>query len=117
MHIFLDKLTFYAYHGVGEQETIVGNTFYIDLRLKTDFSQAALTDDLKFTVSYADVYNVVKEEMDIPSKLLEHVSHRIAKRLFNEFPTIETITLKLSKQNPPMGAHIDSAGVEIEYER
>lgn len=117
MYIFLDKLTFYSYHGVGEQETIVGNTFIIDLKLKVDFSRAAQTDDLKYTVSYADVYLAVKKEMDIPSKLLEHVSKRIAERLFKEFNSIDSISLRLAKQNPPMGAHIECAGVEITYYR
>lgn len=117
MYIFLKKLTFYSYHGVGEQETVVGNTFFIDIRLKVDFSNASKTDNLKYTVSYADVYDVIKKEMSIPSKLLEHVSERIAKRLFKEFNSVEAIEIKLAKQNPPMGAYIESAGVEITYER
>lgn len=117
MYIFLDKLTFYAYHGVGEQETIVGNTFIIDLKLKVDFSRAAQTDDLRYTVSYADVYNVIKEVMSTPSKLLEHVGERIVCALFDNFASIEEVKLKLAKQNPPMGADIQSAGIESVYLR
>ena len=55
--------------------------------------------------------------MSIPSKLLEHVCGRIAKRLLAEFPAIEEIELRLSKRNPPMGADIDSAGVELHCSR
>ena len=55
--------------------------------------------------------------MEIPSKLLEHVCGRIATRLFQEFPGIEEIEIKLSKRNPPMGADIDSAGVEMHCTR
>lgn len=116
-YIFLDRMHFFAYHGVGEQETIVGNDFIIDLRLKTDIALAAETDDVTNTVSYADVYEAVKEEMAIPSKLLEHVCGRIVERLFRDFPTVESIDLKLSKRNPPMGADIEVAGVEINAER
>jgi len=96
---------------------LVGNTFIVDLRLKLDFSKAAETDDLNYTVSYADVYKVVKAEMKIPSLLLENVSGRIIKQLFENFPTVEAIDLKLAKQNPPMGADIDCAGVEMHCER
>jgi dihydroneopterin aldolase len=55
----------------------------------------------------------LKEEMDIPSKLLEHVCGRIIKHLFRDFPAIEEVELKLTKQNPPMGADIHACGVEV----
>ncbi|WP_294616866.1 dihydroneopterin aldolase [uncultured Bacteroides sp.] len=116
-YIFLDRIHFFAYHGVGTQETIAGNDFIIDLRLKTDIARAAETDDVTDTVSYADVYEAVKEEMAIPSKLLEHVCGRIIRRLFHDFPAIESIDLKLSKRNPPMGADLDAAGVEVHCDR
>lgn len=89
----------------------------INLRLKVDIARAAETDDVTHTVSYADVYAVLKEEMDVPSKLLEHVVGRIAKRLFRVFPAVKGIELKLAKRNPPMGADVDAAGVEMLCER
>ena len=113
MYIRLDKLKFYSYHGVASQETVVGSYFYIDLKLKVDFSQDAESDDLAYTVSYADVFEAVKYEMEIPSKLLEHVCGRIVKRLFRDFPAIEEIHIGLGKENPPMGADILTAGVEM----
>ncbi len=116
-YITLNNLRFHAHHGVGAQETLMGNAFGIDLRLKVDISPAMQTDEVDDTVSYADVFEAVKEEMAIPSKLLEHVAGRIIKRLFREFPTIEEIELKLTKRNPPMGADIESAGVEITASR
>ena len=85
----------------------------VSLRLQVDIRRAAETDDVADTVSYADVHTAVKAEMDIPSKLLEHVCGRIINRLFHDFPQIEEITLKLAKRNPPMGADIEAAGVEI----
>lgn len=116
-YIFLEDIRFFAYHGVAPQETAVGNEFIVSLRLKTDITHAAETDDVSDTISYADIYQTVKEEMEIPSKLLEHVCGRIVKRLFSDYPTIEEIELKLSKRNPPMGADIAYAGVEIHNNR
>ena len=117
MHIRLEGLKIYAYHGVLPQEKLVGAYYYIDLKLKTDFTHAAETDELEGTVSYADIFAVVKEEMAITSKLLEHVCQRIASRIFNNFPTIEAIEIRLSKENPPMGASAKSIGVEAHYVR
>ena len=112
-----DADRFFAYHGVAPQETTVGNEFVVSLRLKTDIARAMESDDVADTVNYAEIHQAVKEEMDIPSKLLEHVAGRIVRRLFNDFPTIERIDLKLSKRNPPMGADIETAGVEVHIER
>lgn len=112
-YIFLDNMHFYAYHGVGEQETLIGNEYIINLRLQVDITQAAATDCVEDTVSYADVHQAVKEEMTIPSKLLEHVAGRIVRRLLNDFPAIQQVEIKLAKRNPPMGADIEVAGIEI----
>lgn len=116
-YILLENIRFFAYHGVAPQETTVGNEFVVSLRLKTDIAPAMESDDVADTVNYAEIHQAVKEEMDIPSKLLEHVAGRIVRRLFNDFPTIERIDLKLSKRNPPMGADIETAGVEVHIER
>ena len=116
-HIFLIGMRFFAHHGVGEQETLVGNEFIVNLKLKVNIQQAMQTDDVADTVSYADVYETVKKEMSVPSKLLEHVGKRIIDRLFSDFPQIEEIRFTLSKRNPPMGADIEAAGIEIHLSR
>ena len=117
MYIELKGLQFYAFHGVLPQEKEVGSYFYLDLKLKTDFTHAAETDELEGTVNYADIHAAIKEEMKITSQLLEHVCQRIARRLLHDFPTIETIDISLFKENPPMGACAQRVGVEAHYMR
>ena len=116
-YILLKDLRFQARHGVGAQETLVGNEFTVNLRLRTDLTKAVRTDDVADTLSYADVFEAVRDEMSRPSQLLEHVAGRIARRLFQDFPALDAIELKLMKRNPPMGADIDSAGVELALDR
>ena len=116
-YILLKDICCFAYHGVAPQENIIGNEYLINLGLKVDISQAIQTDNVSDTVSYADIHEAVKAEMSVSSKLLEHVCGRIAQRLLTEFPAIEEIELRLSKRNPPMGADIDSAGVELHCSR
>lgn len=116
-YILLENVRLYAYHGVGIQETLVGNHFLINLKIKIDIAKAVQSDCLEDTISYATIFETVKKEMEIPSKLLEHAAGRIISALRQEFPTIETIELKLSKNNPPMGADLDSAGVLLIDER
>ena len=75
--IELEKMRFYAYHGVMPQETKEGNDFVVDLILTAPLEQAVKSDELDDTINYAAVYAVVKEQMDIPSKLIEHAAGRI----------------------------------------
>lgn len=111
--IYLRNVRFHAFHGVLPQEGIVGNDYLVNLVLDYDFSSAMRTDDLQGTLNYAEVYQKVREEMAVPSKLLEHVAGRIAHRLFSDFPEIQKLQLSITKVNPPMGADSDGAGVEV----
>jgi dihydroneopterin aldolase len=116
-YIYLNNVSFYSYHGVAEQERIIGNNYELTLRLSVDLEKAMKSDNVEDTVNYALVHKALAEEMAIPSKLLEHVCGRIIKKLFLEFPAIDEIKIKLSKRNPPMGADIETAGVELRVKR
>lgn len=118
MYIHLKGIQIYAYHGVLPQENIIGSYFHINLSIKTDFSHAAQTDQIEDTINYADLYETIKDEMKISSQLLEHVCERIARRLFNDFPSIEEIDIELNKDNPPIsGTCGKSIGVTVHYLR
>ena len=109
--ITLDAMRFYAYHGVGEQERRVGNTFVADLVMTVQATKAVACDTMEDTIDYAAAYEVVKREMDIPSRLIEHVAGRILAALKEAFPRLLAAELKLSKLNPPFGGDLRSASV------
>ena len=111
--IYLKNVRFHAYHGVLQQERIVGNDYVVNLVVDYDFTSAMETDELFATINYAELYEIIKEEMAISSKLLEHVVGRIGKRLFSEYSAIRQIQLAITKENPPFGADCDGAGVEV----
>lgn len=111
--ILLENLVFYANHGVFPQENIVGNVFTVDLKIGLKLEKSCESDDLDDTVSYADIYGDVKSEMMVPSKLLEHAAFRIIRRLKNKYPLIDTVEIKLSKRNPPIGGQADSASIVL----
>ena len=111
--IELKGMTFHAFHGVGAQERKVGNIYTVDLKFESDIRKAAETDDLNDTVNYASVYAIVKNEMAIPSNLIEHVAHRIIRHIRTDFPLINAIEIRLAKQNPPFGGDIREVAVII----
>ncbi|MBQ6769035.1 MAG: dihydroneopterin aldolase [Prevotella sp.] len=112
-YVTLNDVRFHAFHGVLPQETAVGADFVVNLRLGYDISRAMQTDDVGDTLNYAEVYELVKHQMDVPSKLLEHVAGRIVDAVRKAYPAITSIDLELTKLNPPMGADCRGAGVEI----
>ena len=114
MKITLHEMRFYAYHGVFAQEQRVGNYFIVELTFWADIAESLHRDELEETISYADVYEVIKAEMAIPSRLLEHVVGRISERLFATFPRMQRIALTLSKCNPPFPGEVHSAAVTLE---
>ena len=115
--IYLDDMRFYAYHGVMEQERLVGGEYSVSLTVEADLSKAVRTDDVTDTINYAALYEVVKSEMAVPSKLLEHVAGRIGQRAMDTFERITTLTIKVTKLNPPMGADSKGASVELKMTR
>lgn len=111
--IELKDMRFFVHHGVFEQETIVGNQFVVNLRLEIDLSKACRSDDVNDTVNYATVYELVKKEMETPSRLIEHVAYRILQRLKKSFPEITTIEVRLAKKHPPVCGEVDSTEVVL----
>ncbi len=114
--ITLDSLRFYAYHGAEPQEAIVGAWYTVSISMKADATAAVNSDDLKGTISYATVADVIKEQMNIRSALLEHVAGRIAQSLLDGFPAIKKVTVSISKLNPPVAAPCLSASFTLTAE-
>ena len=112
-YIILRNVRFHAFHGVMPQERKVGADFLVNLRVGYPLEQAMQSDEVSDTLNYAALYEVVKAEMMQPSNLLEHVAGRIAEAIVKHFSQVTSIDLELTKQNPPMGADCDGAGVEI----
>ena len=112
-YISLRNVRFHAFHGVMPQERRVGGDFLVNLRVGYPLEQAMQSDEVSDTLNYAALYEVVKTEMMQPSNLLEHVAGHIADAVVKRFPQVTSIDLDLTKQNPPMGADCDGAGVEI----
>ena len=112
-NIFINDLRLYAYHGVMPQERKIGGWFTVSVSITYNFTQAMVSDLVTDTISYADICEDIKKEMAKPSQLLEHVTGRIAESLLNKYPNIEAIHLKIVKENPPMGANCNGAGVEL----
>ena len=111
--IAINDMRFYAHHGCFEQERAIGAHFRVDLTFSTDTSRAEVSDNIDDTVSYLDVYQMVKAEMIKPSNLLEHVARRIGETVLAQFAAVEDVKVKVYKLNPPLGGQMESVSVEL----
>jgi len=113
----LENIKAYAHHGCLSQETEIGSDYLVNISVKTDLSLAAASDKLKDTVDYVHINKIVKEEMNIPSKLLEHVGQRIIDRMFDEIKQIKKATVSVSKINPPINGDVEKVTVTLKKKK
>lgn len=112
--INLNNMRFYAYHGCFESEKIVGNFFRVDAVLYTNCIKPAVSDDINDALNYQLAYNIIKEQMDIPSSLIEHVGKRILDALFERFPRqLIEAQIEVHKLNPPIGGDMQSVSIVL----
>lgn len=113
--ILVEGISVYAYHGCLPEEGKIGCNYLVDVTMDTDFSEAAKTDDLNKTIDYVTVYNIVKAEMAIRSKLIEQVGQRIVDALKKEFPALHKVSVKVTKLNPPMNGNVQKVSIVITH--
>ena len=104
--VILKDIRVYAFHGCMEEEELIGSDYIVNLEVETDMHQPAYSDLLEDAVDYVQLNAIVKEEMLIRSRLLEHIAQRIIDRIFKQFPIVKNVEVKVAKQNPPIGGDV-----------
>jgi len=112
--IEVNGIKLYAFHGCLPEEGKIGGNYLVDVSLQTDFTEAAITDELIKTVDYVDINNIVKEEMAIRSKLIEHVGQRIFNRIKKEVQNVDKLKIKVVKICPPINGDVENVAIIIE---
>lgn len=112
--IEVNGIKLYAYHGCLPEEGEIGGHYTVNVRITTNFMDSFLSDDLNDTVDYVAINKVVKEEMAIRSKLIEHVGNRILKRFEEEIEGIQTAYIKVIKHCPPIDGDVENVAIIIE---
>jgi len=109
-------MEFYAYHGCLESERREGNRFRVDFAYDYDMRKAAKTDKLSEAIDYSEIYNLIRDEMQQPASLLEHLAARMLNAITDHFPRIEYAELTVTKYNPPLDGQVESTSVTVVYE-
>lgn len=113
----LENIKAYAHHGCLKEETNIGSDYLVNVSVTTNLTKASFSDQLSDTVDYVHINKIVKQEMAIPSKLLEHVAKRIIDRIFLELPTVDKANISVSKINPPINGDVEKVTVALKLRR
>ncbi|WP_394906581.1 dihydroneopterin aldolase [uncultured Mesonia sp.] len=115
--IKLNNIRVYAHHGCLTEEGKIGSDYRVDLKVKADLAPSALSDELSDTVDYVHLNKIVKEEMAIRSKLLEHVAQRILDRIFTDLKQVTKAEVSVAKVNPPLDGDVASVSITLKAKR
>ena len=111
--IRLKNIRIYAFHGCMMEEGQIGSDYLVNLKVKANLDKAQKTDDLPDTVDYVLLHKIVKDEMVIRSKLLEHVGKRIVDKILGSISKVSSATVTVAKVNPPIGGDVAEVSVSI----
>ncbi|EAQ43122.1 MULTISPECIES: dihydroneopterin aldolase [unclassified Polaribacter] len=115
--IKVNNIKLYAFHGCLDEEAKIGSWYRVDVEVKANLKKSSKTDDLADTVDYVHLNHIVKEEMQIRSKLLEEVAQRILDRFFTEIKMLKKATVAVSKINPPIGGNVEEVVIVLSKKR
>ncbi|MCZ0703570.1 dihydroneopterin aldolase [Natronobacillus azotifigens] len=112
--IYLNRLSFYGYHGLFKAESELGQRFYVDLELELDLKPAGISDEMEDSINYGEVYQLTKEVVEGERlSLIEAVAEKISAQLLSNFAQLTACRVKVVKPDPPIPGHYESVAVEI----
>lgn len=111
--IKLITMDFRAAHGCYPTEKKVGGSFKVDVALDVEDNGAVRADDVAGTVNYVEVYETVKEQMSVPSNIIENVAQRIIDAVYARFPQVRRVKVTVAKLAPPIGGKAESVSVTL----
>lgn len=106
----LHQLLFHAYHGVHEEEKVLGNEYMVDCSIQF-YESAEVITRIDETINYAVVYEVIKKRMSIPTQLLETVAMEIGNEIIRNYKDLKIIDITIRKMHPPIEGIRGSVGV------
>ncbi len=111
--ILIEDITTYGFVGFYPAERELGQWFCANVTLFTNLNPATQSDRLADTINYQQIIEQVQARIKTSrSHLIEHLAAEILTDLF-KISNIESITIKLTKINPPIADFSGKVTVEL----
>lgn len=116
--ILIRDLRFFGFHGVLAEEAALGQRFRVDITAELDLSEAGRTDDLTRTVHYGEMAMLVEEiGRTHRYKLIEALAEAMAAAIFEKYPPVERLTIRITKPEAPVPLATGVISIELERSR
>lgn len=104
----------FGYHGVLPHEAVEGQEFIVDLLISIDLQAASLSDDLADTVNYAELAQIVHQNIvGERVQLIERLAGRIADEIKSAHQQITAVSVTVHKPHAPVTLDFDDISVTI----
>ena len=112
--IRLKNCTFYANHGVFDEEKALGQRFHVDVELRVAALQGLEHDDIDSTIDYGAVFSTIEQIVAGRRRfLIEALALDVAKALCRRFDQVELANVTIRKPNVPIRGVLDHVEVEV----
>ncbi len=116
--IIIKNASFYAYHGVEQDEQNFGGKFEVDAEIHCDLSAALSSDSLTSTINYEKVYAIIGQAVTEKKYfLIETLAGTIAKKILREFSQADKAIVRVRKPHPRVKGVVDYVEAEIAEQR
>ena len=104
----------FGYHGVLPHEAIDGQEFTVDLVVTLDLRAASVSDDLNETINYADLAQIVHDNIvGDRVQLIERLAGRIAEEISSAYSQITSVSVTVHKPHAPVTVVFEDISVTI----
>lgn len=111
--IKLEGIRVFAHHGHLPEEAVLGGHFIVNILVEADTTEVEKTDDLKDTVDYVKIIQIVKDKMAIRADMIEVPAKRIVDAILS-LNKVQKVTVEVEKVLPPIDAAFDKISVTTE---
>lgn len=112
--IHLDKLKFHSFHGIYDEEKIIGNPFEVSAIVELDVQEKITR--LHQTVDYVVIYDIIKTRMLKSTALLETVAQELTELVHDTDKRIKSVSITIKKLSPPVENFQGTVGVSYKKE-
>lgn len=113
--IELHNLQLHAYHGLYDGEKKTGSPYEVNVKVTYDEGNTQF-DDIRNTINYVEVFDIVKRCMAVPTPLLEKVAEGIIRRIKHQYPFSREVIISIYKLEPPIENIQGKIGITMKKE-
>ncbi len=116
LSIHLHNLHFFSFHGLHEEEAVLGNEYEVNLAVSFQPRNFPVRE-LEETLDYTKLYKLVKLRMAQPTPLLETIATEIVEAIRSQHSQVQKISISIKKLYPPINNFEGAVGVSFEWNK